>query len=168
MEDNELKVDLSIEDKLLKAMHSMHNPKKDTEAYNYKYATLDQVLEIVKPALKEQGLALSQQSKFNEQTNSFCLFTNVFDGEDMRVLDIRPLHDGTNAQNVGSWETYMRRYALTTAFGLAAEDDDGEATTQGITACCTKCGTSYPQFESEEQLSQYKCSNCGGRLKAVS
>lgn len=161
----EIKAELNLEAKLLKAMHAMQNPKKDTEAYNYKYATLDQVLDIVKPALKDQGLALSQQSKFHEQTNSFCLFTNVFDGEDIRVLDIRPLHDGTNAQNVGSWETYMRRYALLTVFGLAAEDDDGKATTQGIVGSCSQCGKQY-QFISQEQMVQSQC-ECGNQYFTV-
>lgn len=38
--------------------------------------------------------------------------------------------DKNNAQGFGSAQTYCRRYALMAAFGLAADDDDGNAAAQ--------------------------------------
>ena len=124
--------------RLMAAMADMENPVKSKTAnvptksgksYQYKYETLEQVLGVVRPALAEHGLAMTQQQAWSGNTNSYVLRTIVFDGSEERVMDERPLRDAADAQVAGSWETYMRRYALRTAFGLAGEDDDGNATT---------------------------------------
>ena len=127
----------SLSARLIAAMADMQNPTKSKTAsiptkngnsYKYKYETLDQVLGVVRPALAEHGLALTQQQTWSENTSSYVLRTVVFDSSEERLMDERPLHDYPDAQAAGSWETYMRRYALRTAFGLAGEDDDGAAT----------------------------------------
>lgn len=127
----------SFSARLIEAMADMENPTKSKTAnvptksgksYQYKYETLDQVLGVVRPALAEHGLALTQQQAWSANTNSYVLKTIVFDASEERLMDERPLHDAADAQAAGSWETYMRRYALRTAFGLAGEDDDGAAT----------------------------------------
>lgn len=127
----------SLSSRLIAAMADMQNPTKSKTAsiptkngnsYKYKYETLDQVLGVVRPALAEHGLALTQQQTWSENTSSYVLRTVVFDSDEERLMDERPLHDYPDAQAAGSWETYMRRYALRTAFGLAGEDDDGAAT----------------------------------------
>lgn len=114
--------------KLIAAMKEMDNPKKEKEGYNYKYETLEQVLGIVKPALEKQGMMLVQGVVWNESINGFVLETGVIDDSESRTLDMRPFHICDDAQAEGSWETYMRRYAIRTAFGLTGEDDDGAAT----------------------------------------
>lgn len=114
--------------KLIAAMKEMDNPKKEKEGYNYKYETLEQVLGIVKPALEKQGMMLIQGVVWNESINGFVLETGVIDDSESRTLDMRPFHICDDAQSEGSWETYMRRYAIRTAFGLTGEDDDGAAT----------------------------------------
>lgn len=117
--------------KLIDAMKEMGNPKKEKQAYKYKYETLEQLLEIVKPALIAEGLMLMQGVKWNENIGSFVLETGVMDASESRVLDTRPFHSCEDAQAEGSWETYMRRYGIRTAFALTGEDDDGEATKYG-------------------------------------
>lgn len=133
----ETKNNVEFNNNLRKAMCDMANPTKDSTAhvptksgkeYSYKYETLDQVLAIVKPALMKHGLALTQRETFRPETESYVLQTVVFDVKEERILDERPLPYGTDAQVLGSFETYMRRYALRTAFGLTGEDDDGAAT----------------------------------------
>ena len=110
-----------------KAKASMPAPKKDTDGYNYKYATLGQVRSIVCPALAAHGLADLQWMADG------LLHTKVVDvgtGEDV-VHDMRPtLQQGTDQQR-GSSETYQRRYALLTVCGLAPEDDDGASASAG-------------------------------------
>lgn len=116
--------------RLAEAMASMPNPRKDTKAYNYKYETLDQVLSIVQPALMEQGLFV-QQGVVRRDAGEWALTTTIIDTSDgnAQLMDMRPLLFGEDQQRNGSYETYARRYALKTVFGLCGEDDDGAATT---------------------------------------
>ena len=108
--------------KFIKAKAAMPAPVKDTKAYNYQYATLSQVKEIVDKACADHGIGYVQYQEDGH------LYTRVFDVENSEtvVVDCRRLSDG-NDQQRGSSETYQRRYALLTVFGLAPEDDDGAA-----------------------------------------
>lgn len=124
----------TIRARLMAAMAEMYNPKKSETAtvptkgggnYSYRYETLEQLLEIVRPALMAHGLGLTQGVRRIDGT--WSLVTSVFDGEDSLALDERPMRDSPGAQDAGSWETYMRRYALRSAFGLCGEDDDEAA-----------------------------------------
>ena len=46
---------------LIKALNEFGPLIKDSKAYNYKYAQLDQLLDVVRPVLAENGLAVIQQ-----------------------------------------------------------------------------------------------------------
>ncbi len=127
----------NFNERLIKAMSQMVNPSKSSTAvvptknggkYTYKYETLDQVLAAVRPPLFENGIGLTQSVAWDKETGSHILSTIVFDEDNRVVLDARPITISADAQACGSYETYMRRYALRTAFGLAGEDDDGAAT----------------------------------------
>lgn len=130
--------------KLLSAMQAMENPRKDAKAdagrFSYQYATLPQVLGIVKPALYANGLGLLQGIQYAD--NIPYLVTSVFDESEILELSRRRLYDYTDAQAEGSGLTYARRYELLTVFGLAAEDNDGAS---------TKNATVYPATLSEAQ-----------------
>lgn len=113
------------------AMASMPNPVKDAKAYNYKYETLDQVLAIVQPALMANGLFVNQGIEWGAE--GYELRTVVYDTEggiDCKVMDSRPVKLTGDSQKDGSAETYARRYALKTVFGLCGEDDDGAASSK--------------------------------------
>lgn len=118
----------SFNAKLMSALRMMENPVKDTRGHNYKYAQLDQVMDVVKPALFKNGLAVRQGTKLNG--GFLILETTVFDEAEARVMDERTIEHMVDPQKQGSYETYMRRYALLTVFGLAPEDDDGQAARQ--------------------------------------
>ena len=111
--------------KLMAAMQLMGNPVRDTKGHNYKYAQLDQVMEVIKPALYANGLAVRQGTKLDG--GFLILETFVFDENEERAMDVRTIERNHDPQKQGSYETYMRRYALLTVFGLAPEDDDGQA-----------------------------------------
>ena len=118
--------------RLADAMSAMPNPVKDTKAYNYKYETLDQVLAIVQPALMERGMFVQQGVCHDADAGYWYLRTIIVDAEDGtgHDMDVRPLMFGDDQQRNGSYETYARRYALKTVFGLCGEDDDGAKTAQ--------------------------------------
>lgn len=122
----------SFNQRLMDAKKAMVNPIKDKKAnvgkFSYSYETLQQVLDIVEPALEDNGLMLVQGIKWHEPSGSFVLETGAADEKETHVLDTRHFPICDDAQAEGSWETYKRRYALRTAFGLAAEDDDGAST----------------------------------------
>lgn len=134
---------MNLKAKLRSALAQMTNPTKSATAdvgrYKYSYATLDQVLEIVKTALIENELGLRQQVVETKWYNSdsdlsgidYQLHTIVFDDDEEMVVDQRPYRVIADAQQQGSFETYMRRYALMMAFGLAGEDDDGASASKG-------------------------------------
>lgn len=123
--------------RLMDAMAEMENPTKSKVAkvptksgkeFSYNYESLDQVLAVVRPALAAHGLMLVQGIKWHEPSNGYVLETGAMDENEVRIIDTRPMPSCNDAQAEGSWETYKRRYALRTAFGLTGEDDDGEAT----------------------------------------
>lgn len=110
----------------------MPNPVKDTKAYQYQYETLPQVIGIVQPALMAHALYVQQGIEHDPDAGFWYLRTIVVDTEDgsAHVMDVRPVEFGPDQQRNGSYETYARRYALKTVFGLCGEDDDGAKTAQ--------------------------------------
>lgn len=123
----------TINERFLLALKNMKDPIKDTSAYKYSYSKLPQITGIIRPALQEQGLDFSQRAINVAEGDkyTFILETRIFDKDSEVILDRRPLCFTADAQKTGSYETYMRRYALLTVFGLAPkdEDDDGYITT---------------------------------------
>lgn len=119
----------SFNKRLCAAMAAMPNPVKDTNAYKYKYETLEQVLGIVQPALMANGLFVCQ-GKAKDSSGACELRTYIWDAEGdtpPTLMDTRPVKIMGDSQKDGSSETYERRYALKTVFGLCGEDDDGQA-----------------------------------------
>jgi hypothetical protein len=97
--------------------------KKDGENPHYrsKYATLDTIMDTVRPVLTKHGLAILQS-----QNATRLLHTS---GEWVQVaVDLAP-ESGT-PQAYGSAMTYARRYGVSAILGLSTEeDDDGNAAT---------------------------------------
>lgn len=124
----------SLADALCAAQKQMQNPKKDKTArvrtksggeYTYSYTTLDAVLDVVRPALNDQGVFLSQHSE--SASGGMLLHTRVMYGDAMQELDVTPYQYDKDPQEFGKRETYARRYSLLKAFGLAGDDDtDGD------------------------------------------
>lgn len=114
--------------RLLAAMSEMPNPVKDSKAYNYRYEQLDQVLGIVQPALMAHGMFVTQGMECSEGGYELRTYICDAEGDTLRIpMDSRPVKLTGDSQNDGSAETYARRYALKTVFGLCGEDDDGQA-----------------------------------------
>ena len=116
-----------INTKIAAVLNEIGHVVKDTDGYNYEYASLNQVLDVVKAALNNHELSLSQPIVNVNGTN--LLSTTVHDrgtGEHEALSSIAlPHYD--DMQKLGSAITYARRYALLAAFSMEVHDDDGEA-----------------------------------------
>lgn len=99
--------------------------------YSYKYAALDEIMEMIRPLLGELGLSVSWSSRVEPQRVvvacriAHALGYSESSGEiSMPVPDSADRGGGNPAQRVGSALTYARRYSLLQVTGLAPEDDD--------------------------------------------
>lgn len=117
----------SLKGKIVSARKEMGKPKLDSVGHagrngarEYKYASLAAILDVVEPPLLEVGCMVTQCMEDG------LLVTKVIDADDELVMDRRKVKVTLNSQEDGSAETYAKRYALSSVFGLAAvEDDDG-------------------------------------------
>lgn len=106
---------------------------KDTQAYNYKYADLSSCLDIARPLLQKNGLALTQHPQAKGQVMRLTTLLSHKSGQwiksslDMEVTIAKNL---SQAQCVGIAITYARRYALTAILGITQQDSDGSVTAQ--------------------------------------
>ena len=113
---------------LIKARQAMTNPKKTSEGHGYKYADLEQVLDGAMPALLDAGIYASHWTEAVGDTHYLILLLAHESGQYMRgavELSAANKRAGSDDQAMGSSITYMRRYTLTAALGLAQADDDG-------------------------------------------
>lgn len=96
-------------------------------SYSYQYADLSSIIDIVRPALNREKIALSQTvSKGRVQTilaghEAVLIFTTQFANNDI------------SPQEQGSVLTYYKRYSLSAALGIASggEDVDADDTIDG-------------------------------------
>ena len=156
----------TIEKALFDATCAMENPKLDSVGQagkrRYKYASLGAVYEVVKRPLQERGLTLLQRIEWNGESGGYELKTSIAKGEVIIHLDSRPIDLDCSPQDQGSRETYAKRYALCTVFGLYGQEDDDAQGQQRVpsgqfTAKCRACGRRFT-FESREQYEGYLAS----------
>lgn len=109
--------------------------------FKSKYATLENILESIKGYMHSFGLSFSQfpctvPLRGSEGGVAAGLYTVIMHTSGEWIGSAVPLElKGHTPQDQGSAITYMRRYALSAALGLATEDDDdGNAATQAVKA----------------------------------
>lgn len=122
------KIEPSLIGALAAALPELESAKKNkaNPAFKSKYADLAAVIEAIEPVTKH-GLWYRQHTHENEngvQVETFYIHTS---GEQMSAGTVFMPATKKDAQGFGSALTYARRYGLQTAFGLATEDDDGNA-----------------------------------------
>lgn len=104
-------------------------------AFRSKYVSLDALMAEVRPVLAEHGLCVMQSVAHPETNEGRLVGINVetriihASGEWVASTVVVPVAK-SDPQGAGSAITYGRRYGLSAALGLTAEDDDGEAATQ--------------------------------------
>lgn len=101
-------------------------------AMTYSYANLDDIMEAIKPALKESGLTISYHEEF--EGDKIKVFSKVtLDGIFSIETHLIGKPDNTGLKNelqqLGSTIEYLRRYGMTSLLGLSTgnKDDDGKS-----------------------------------------
>lgn len=116
----------------VKAQAEIEKASKDktNPHFRSKYADLGAVVDAIKPALEKHGLAFMQ--KFHENPDGVAVETIIIheSGESFSNGVLHVPATKRDAQGYGSAATYCRRYSLQAAFGVAPEDDDGNAASQ--------------------------------------
>lgn len=89
-----------------------------------KYATLDNIIESIRPKLAEHGLMIIQEPGTEEGTVTLKTTILHESGEwiESDTLQMKP--QKTDPQGIGSTITYARRYQLGALLNLATEEDD--------------------------------------------
>lgn len=128
----------------------------------YKYADLSAVMDAIKPALTKHGLAFWQLCEPSADGVVVETVLVHMSGEERSLGKLFVPANKKDAQGFGSAQTYARRYSLQTAFGVPAEDDDGNAAARGQSQ--GQGAVSPPQRVSEADLATIKqlCTAVGG------
>jgi hypothetical protein len=113
----------------VKAQAEIEKASKDrtNPHFRSKYADLGAVVDAIKPALEKHGLGFLQ--KFHHDEKGITVETIIVheSGETLSNGVLNVPASKMDAQGFGSACTYARRYSLQAAFGVAPEDDDGNA-----------------------------------------
>jgi ERF superfamily len=141
------------------AQGEMDGAKKATvnPFFNHKYADLASVKDAIREPFAKAGLSVVQfpQTTFSGDPTAFewtakrsgevrhgvrvfctvAVVTRLMHSSGQWMEDsVSAMLPNGDPQAVGSAITYLRRYALQSIAGIAAEDDDAEATTRGANA----------------------------------
>jgi hypothetical protein len=112
---------------LIEAAPEISSIGKSKQAYGYKYATLDSLIDMLRTVLPKHGLWYVQMP--TRQNGVSALTTRVFhtSGEwiedSIEMTDTELQGKANDTQRVGASITYYRRYALSAIFGVAADED---------------------------------------------
>lgn len=119
-------------------------------SYSYEYADLGDVVKKTRPALAEHGVVALTPVVDNGSNLQVTVVLLHSSGEKLEFGPFSFPH-GKDAQATGSMVTYHRRYALVSALGMAAGDDDDGATAR-------------PR---QEQPDEVQCSRCGDVIQGA-
>ena len=116
-----------------KRTHKAEVRMKTGGTYSYTYSTLDDLITALRGPLAKHGLSFVQSvtSASGHSGITVAVGTTILhkSGQSIDTGNLM-LPGGDTAQAAGSAITYGRRYSLSAAFGVTAEDDDDGATTQ--------------------------------------
>lgn len=98
--------------------------KKNASGYGYKFADLEEINNVIKPLLQKHGLGYVQPL---DGSDIKTIIFHVESGESLESVANIPQGVQLKGQNefqvMGSAITYLRRYALSSAFGLVTDED---------------------------------------------
>jgi hypothetical protein len=120
----------------VKALGELRNVAKNAvnPHFRNRYASLDAILDDVRPVLASHNLGISQEPLFEDGKAGVVTRIIHSSGEVRESTLLLPIKDQT-AQGVGSALTYAKRYAISSILGITADDDDdGELASKPVIA----------------------------------
>jgi hypothetical protein len=120
---------------LVKAQAALKNPArnktvkmllKSGREFEFKYATLDSIFDLIRPVLAENELALIQGTGGGTAANQAPLYltTRLLHSSGQFYETDTPIpYNGGDAQALGIALTYTKRYSITAVLGFSAEED---------------------------------------------
>lgn len=116
---------------LIKARADIQAVTKAKAGFGYKYACLDDVLNMLKEVLPQYNLGFVQFPETIDGKDGVTTIIIHSSGEYIGAryeMDATPVKGTNITQQKGASITYTRRYSLCAAFGIATEEDtDGRA-----------------------------------------
>lgn len=114
------------------------NIYKNAKGYNYKFADLGEINDVIKPLLTKHGLGYAQPL---EGSSIKTILFHVESGESLESVADVPQGVKLNSMNdfqvLGSAITYLRRYSLSSMLGLIT-DEDADAAGEQVKAKAPK------------------------------
>lgn len=125
--------------------------KRTGGRYKFKYATLDAIIEHVRPALTANGLWFVQTIANGD--GKYRLVTKLLHSSGQWLASETPIltTSGDN-QEFGSAITYMKRYSLAAMLGIAADEDDDANAADGNTVEASNDRKPAPKQTKTEQV----------------
>lgn len=158
----------NINDKLIEIQSELKAPKGQFNSFGkYNYRNCEDILEAVKPLLKQHGLTIVIGDDIINIGNRFYVKATVTicDGENSvstsafaREEENKKGMDGS--QVTGASSSYARKYALN---GLFAIDDTKDSDTTNNGSSGGKQSAKGSEHQTEQK--QYKCVSCGQEFK---
>ena len=121
-----------------------------------KYADIADGLEVMRPVLSANGLALIQATQFNQDTGIFMLHTRLLHRSGQWIESTYPLPTGVKATDMGSAITYARRYAAFALVGVAGANEDDDGTVANTAPPIKVSAKKVPLIDKEELLEKAK------------
>tara|TARA_R110000824_G_scaffold252111_5_gene440838 strand:- start:1418 stop:2092 length:675 start_codon:yes stop_codon:yes gene_type:complete len=135
---------------LIKAQSEIDHATRDAQSVHHKYATLENVISAVKPALNKHGIYVDQET---QTCDNGVQVQTIFRGHganlDTGWVEIPVAKNDAHAY--GSAMTYARRYSLTMACCLGSVDDDGHGAKENPPPPVKKAAPKPIKKELEEQ-----------------
>lgn len=100
-------------------------------SYKFKYAELNEILNLVRPVMAKHGLSLVQSTSGDGV--SVTVTTTLLHKSGQYLESAVPCARPEKMQELGSAITYLRRYSITGILGIAGEEDDDANSTDGNT-----------------------------------
>ena len=101
---------------------------KDAKGYNYRYATLSNILDVIQDPLNECGLSVIQLPQGDHEL--VTILTHISGEFISNTSRMTPKQD--DPQGRGSCITYQRRYSIGAVLCINIDDDDDAAAACGI------------------------------------
>jgi len=99
---------------------------KSKQGHNYKYAPMSDIIVQIKDALAECGLSYRFEQNDGDGITITCIITHVAGHSESTKMKASPDTSGSKniIQAIGSTVTYLQRYTLLGALGIATADED--------------------------------------------